>query len=423
MSGASPMIWLLGGYMWLFIHRPFEVWPWLGELHVERMYMIVTILCWALAVDKRWVSNRLNVAFVFFWIVLLAAWAASPYGANGTQTVENYFKVVVFYVLVMSTVRSERDLKLLVIMFLGAMSLYMAHSLSEYHNGRHEWRMGTVRMVGVDSTSGDPNSFAGTIVYSLPLVFPLWFQFQNSRLRWALVGYVVLASTCVLLTGSRMGFVGLCSLALVVALLSKHRLAIITLLAVAAPLAWIFLPKDRQDRYLTLYDPSYGPVNAQASAEGRIQGFYDGVEIWSRNPILGIGPAAFGAATGRGMQAHNLYGQVLGELGTLGATALVGMIIAFAANMLTARQLFRAVPEIAPVFPYQVCIATSVTIVLLLILGMVAHNLFRPIWLWLGAFEGLALHCMRQRRCEPDPREVLQFPDDSHSPSCTVSQP
>ncbi len=24
------MIWLLGGYMWLFIHRPFEVWPWLG---------------------------------------------------------------------------------------------------------------------------------------------------------------------------------------------------------------------------------------------------------------------------------------------------------------------------------------------------------------------------------------------------------
>ena len=24
------MIYLLIGYMWLFVHRPFEVWPWLG---------------------------------------------------------------------------------------------------------------------------------------------------------------------------------------------------------------------------------------------------------------------------------------------------------------------------------------------------------------------------------------------------------
>ena len=40
------MIWLLGGYMWLFIHRPFKVWPWLGELRVERVYMLVTIFYW-----------------------------------------------------------------------------------------------------------------------------------------------------------------------------------------------------------------------------------------------------------------------------------------------------------------------------------------------------------------------------------------
>ena len=30
------MIWMLGGYMWLFVHRPFEVWPWLGDLQIER---------------------------------------------------------------------------------------------------------------------------------------------------------------------------------------------------------------------------------------------------------------------------------------------------------------------------------------------------------------------------------------------------
>ncbi|MBU4399454.1 MAG: hypothetical protein KKE86_08990, partial [Planctomycetes bacterium] len=71
------MIWLLGGYMWLFIHRPFEVWPWLGGLHVERMYMIATILYWGIAVDKQWIRNRLNLAFACFWLAMLAAWIAS----------------------------------------------------------------------------------------------------------------------------------------------------------------------------------------------------------------------------------------------------------------------------------------------------------------------------------------------------------
>ncbi len=227
------MIWLLGGYMWLFIHRPFEEWPWLGAMHVERVYMILTILCWATAGDKQWISNRLNAAFAFFWAVLLASWIFSPYSAQGGPTVEDYFKVAVFYVLVMSTVRSEKDLKLLLMMFVGAMALYLAHSLREYHNGRGEWRMGTWRMVGVGVSGSDPNSFGATVLYSLPVVFPLWFldkrgqaprQISSSlgfdgsargqspfsrRLRWALVGYVGLAVNCILLTGSRGAFVGL----------------------------------------------------------------------------------------------------------------------------------------------------------------------------------------------------------------------
>ena len=31
------MIWLLGGYMWLFVHRPFEIWPVLRQLDLVVM--------------------------------------------------------------------------------------------------------------------------------------------------------------------------------------------------------------------------------------------------------------------------------------------------------------------------------------------------------------------------------------------------
>src|SRR4051812_41773534 len=98
------MLYLLIGYMFLFIHRPFEVWPWLGTLHIERVYMISTLLYWAfLQRDKVWVSNRLQYAFAFFWTVFLLAWLLSPFNTPHQQeTVESYLKVIVFYLLVLS---------------------------------------------------------------------------------------------------------------------------------------------------------------------------------------------------------------------------------------------------------------------------------------------------------------------------------
>jgi len=402
------MIWLLGGYMWLFIHRPFEVWPWLAPLHVERVYMLVTIGYWALSVEKVWIKNRLNAAFVFFWLVLLVAWVASPYSALGTQTVEDYFKVAVFYVLVISSVRTERDLKLLVMLFLGAMAVYMAHSLWEYHNGRHVYRMGTARMVGVDVTNGDPNSFAGTIVCSLPLVLPVWNYLKGSRFRWLPLGYIGLATTCIMLTGSRMGFVGLGALSLIAALLSKHRLLIITMLAMGAPIVWNLLPHDRQERYLTLIDPSHGPANAQGSAESRWQGWRDGVQLWRECPVFGVGPGGFGPSRGsglqtynlRGVQSHQLYGQVLGELGTLGAVAFGMLILGFVINYLRLRRICQREPEFRGRFLAQLIQSVTVSIALLLLMGFAGHNLYSYRWLWFGAFQVIALDCIRRSQQE-----------------------
>src|SRR5437868_7024156 len=57
------MLWLLGGYMFLYIHRPFETWPVLGALQLERVYMLLTILVWMFQPGKRWFGNRLLAAF------------------------------------------------------------------------------------------------------------------------------------------------------------------------------------------------------------------------------------------------------------------------------------------------------------------------------------------------------------------------
>src|SRR5437763_459601 len=74
------MIWLLGGYMWLFVHRPFEVWPALGSLQLERAYMFVLLLAWLLAPGKGFLPNRVHAALAFFTLVLLTGSRAAMIG-------------------------------------------------------------------------------------------------------------------------------------------------------------------------------------------------------------------------------------------------------------------------------------------------------------------------------------------------------
>jgi len=99
--------------MWLFIHRPFEVWPVLGTLRVERVYMVLAIVYWALMAKKQWLSNPLQWANFAFTFAVIFCWMLSPWSAEERPhlIVENYLKQFVFYILLMSSVGTEADLK------------------------------------------------------------------------------------------------------------------------------------------------------------------------------------------------------------------------------------------------------------------------------------------------------------------------
>jgi O-antigen ligase len=404
--------------MWLYIHRPFEVWPALGAIQIERMYMILIILYWLFYPGKGWVSNRLNRAFLTFSLVLMTCWLTSPYGDLGARVVEDHLKVVVFYILVISTVRDESSLRKLVLFYLLSMGLYMTHSLWEYVHGRHEFRMSVIRMIGVDKSFNDPNTFAATILYSLTVSLPFWSRQSPLWGRGLLVYYSCLSIGCILLTGSRAGFVGLSCLGVLCAWNSKHRLLYVGLLALAFCLGWPLLPQGLQNRFLTLLDPSVGPANARMSAEGRIRGFSDGIELWEKYPYTGVGPGSFGKAVGHGFQAHNLYGQTLGELGILGAVALAGILLAFARNRREANRLQKNLSLDPADFPYRLSRSISLCVLLLLIMGFGGHNLYRYTWLWFGAFQAVALHCLRlQTPSLGEEHDWLIYEDDLETDS------
>ncbi len=186
-------------------------------------------------------------------------------------------------------------------------------------------------------------------------------------------------------------------------LVTVQRKALMLLLAVlvggaGAGLAMTVLPEDLQHRYLTLVDSSYGPKNAALSASGRMAGFLYGIEAWEKSPLLGHGPRGFDFATGRLGGAHNLYGQVLSEMGTLGALLLLALVFCFILNCLEVRRFYREYPDEPRGFSFHVSRGIGLILVLLLLLGWSGHTLYRYNWQWFAAFQAIAVHCVRQKR-------------------------
>jgi hypothetical protein len=72
------------------------------------------------------------------------------------------------------------------------------------------------------------------------------------------------------------------------------------------------------------------------------------------------------------------------------------MVGAFAANARQARRLRDGLPDASYSFAYQTSRAVGMAVILLLIMGSVSHNLYRFNWIWFGAFQGIAVHCMRR---------------------------
>jgi hypothetical protein len=396
------MRWLLIGYMFLYVHRPMDIWPTLGEVRLELFYMLMTGGLWLVVGRKQWIPSGLHWAFVVFAFAVVVCWAASPWNHVPRPDVENYLKLFPCYLLIVTLLHEERHLKMILLGFLVIMTLYMAHSLYEYASGRYMYRMAVARLVGIDSNVSDPNRFGANVVCSLPFVVPVWVGYRRLPVRLFLLGYLGLTLVCIALTGSRGAFLGLLLCFGILILRSRWRGPLAVAALLCSPLLWAALPHEMQNRFETIIDPNAGPKSAQDSSEDRWVGLMLGGKLWSEYPLTGCGPGMWIPATGRKIQSHNMYAQLAGEMGTLGILCFAGVLGTFWVVLRRLRREYRRHPEWGHDFPYHVIRAVGLALLLLLFFGNASHNLFRHHWLWFGGFLVVAGHCVR-RRTAPSP--------------------
>lgn len=401
-------------YVFLCIERPWESIRYLQGIPIERIYAIVMIVV-AFMCDRfkiissptnKWVYGLLSLHFIL-----------APFAFNTGFAVEQgteYAKMVVLYLLMLSVVDDEKSLNIMVRAFVFSMMFYSLHSLWEYHNGRHQWRMGISRMVGADITYSDPNAFGASVVLSLPFVYALFRLEVKTWLRNIYYGYFALAVICVVLTGSRTSFVALMALILIWILVQqgKRRFKVLLSAILAVGVIWAAMPVEKQNRIRTLWDEDAGPENATSSAEGRLIGWKVSWKMFKKVPMTGVGAGGdnfIGYRMANNIdeegqksptQPHVLYGQVLAEFGVGGAIFFIGLVVAILRCSLYSRSILQSIDSTNS-FSFFLSGSIIASLVLLLLFGFGGHNFYRPLWLWLAAWSGglYKITCLKGIQC------------------------
>jgi O-antigen ligase len=415
---------LICGYLFLYIERPWEVWTWLAPYRIERMYMILALGIFALWRGKqiRWGLHPLFVIVFLLLHYALAPFAFSP--AEALLQGFEYFKLSVLYFLMIWSIKSELELRRLVQAYIAIMGFYMLHSLKEYIAGRHVYRMGITRMIGVDQFLSDPNSFGASLVISLPFLFLLFGIDHRAVFRTMYVAYGALAIACMVLTGSRSAFVAFLLFLLLDQFRRKGRKKYLMLIALVllGLLGWQFVPEEKRLRFETIWNPEVGPANAEQSAEGRIEGFKAGMRMLADKPFTGVGAGGKNFVQyrvayddGAPNPAHNLAGELFGTMGLLGGIAFCCQIIIVWRMAGKAKAMYPRLDRPSALFLPELCIACRQSLILLLCSGLFGHNLYRANWLWIGAWSFLCLRIAGKQT------PIMLDPDTSVDPRLSAA--
>ena len=293
-------------------------------------------------------ASRLTLLIVYVLVSLpFIQWPGSVLRFG----LENFAKAVVFFYFTALLVDSVPRLRLLVSVVVGCQvirvlePLYL-HVATGYWGSQAHMMDGAslARLSGAPSDIINPNGLAFVILTVLPF---LHYLMGGSTKIVPRVIYALLLAALLyafVLTGSRSGFVGLCVIVAVLVWRSPRR----TILGIAVLLVGLLMvvgmSADMRERYLSLAES--GTRHAE-TRDGRIAGWKADFKVAMQRPVFGhgLGTSAETMANfaGRPQIAHNLYTEVLLELGIVGLVLYLRVLASTLRNVAQGRARARSV--------------------------------------------------------------------------------
>jgi O-antigen ligase len=340
---------------------------------------------------------------------------SQSFAVSWNMYVDRVLKFSCMTLFLWAFVRNPRTLRLFVAAFLLACLKLGQEAFVGKLTGSMVWEnQGVMRLNGAPGTLfGHPNSLSGLAVGTLPFIYFLW-PCVSRRARLALLVLLVFAVNIIVFTGSRTGYVGTILLVAFLFLRSPRKIRFLGAFLLVGILAGPLIPDQYVERFMTTFA---GKEREGSSKEHRLEIAGDAWRIFLANP-QGVGIYGFAEARERQlgkspMDTHNLYLQVLADLGVGGALFFGAFLVAlwrelqrvereFAAEVATVQRLLADGRVRSPAsdalaghladlrFMRAVATAFLAYLAARLFLGLFGHDLYEIYW-WLSAGATIAL--------------------------------
>jgi O-antigen ligase len=374
-------------YLVIFYIRPQEFW-FTGAVGVEKTFGIATLILTILKLKLK-DNLKLRLTNIHFAIVAFLSIAsinvATSYWISGSWDIwVNQFRLFIVFFCIIYLIDTEKQFKFFIMFTILATVFHAASAVIRYYQGIVHIEMGIERAFAMDTSYGDPNSLAATIIYTLPLIYYYMTKKTSPAMKIFLGIAMMLMLWCTILTGSRTGMAGIIVFALLAIWERKNKIRNFIIVGVILIIVAAAMPDQYQQRFLSIanMDTTNDETGAATSARSRIEFLVYAFEMMLQRPAFGYGMGNFGTVMatvyGQGwLQAHTLPGQIMSEMGLTGIIAFGAWIIILFLHLKRMRKYFAGTDN---KFMLNMTLAMKTGLLMMLFMGLGGHNLFRYNW-------------------------------------------
>lgn len=319
----SPYVGVLT-FIWMAITRPHE-WAYAPSAQYSLMVGVATVLGYLVfEMIKRPPKIGANFFMLLVWVQTLLGTYFGYNVANAEPKFIEFTKVIVIGLLISALADSEQKVRWFLLVLIGSVSLV---TFKDFAGAIIH--MGNVKLTGPGGAYEDNNDYALLLVMTTPLAYYLAKSETKWILRWGFYGISAMTAITILFTYSRGGFLGLCFVALMIALKTKYKVTGLAAIAIAGALFFTFGPEKVKERISTIKTAQEQDSSAQQrlrawEVSGKIIRDYPWTGIGIKNILLIYGK--YGDATDA-RATHNSYLQSAVDAGVPALLFFLAMLV------------------------------------------------------------------------------------------------
>ncbi|MDG5499012.1 O-antigen ligase family protein [Marinobacter sp. BGYM27] len=334
-----------GGVFWLYMYFLVDFFLHLSQRisfygQLRPTLLLVVAISLVLYLQRHKLKGRakdpvFQAIFILLGYVVLSVPLVEFPGSVVKNNLPEFVKAIVFLFFTALIVDSEKRIKIFLCIFIVCQvfrilePLYL-HITEGYWGDRTYIGEGDFagRLAGAPSDVINPNGLGFIIATTVPFLHYMLF----GRGKFASVLYLGLMPVllyALILTMSRGAFLALLVVAWMVFKSSSHKLVLILVAVVIVIGGWSVMTPIQKDRYLSLISSD---TKGAKTTDGRIHLILHEFELGFERPIVGHGlgttPESKYHSWGRRQASHNMYGELIIELGLIGFVLFLRFIIA-----------------------------------------------------------------------------------------------